>query len=207
MNARVKEAFGWDGAEEIVWLSPLASDNYAEYYDQDFLDKLEVKNLAVPLDDFWPASGPRWDGLAKTKSGKLLLVEAKAYIEEGVDFESKAGPQSAARINTSLARAKSAFEAAQSAPWERPFYQYANRLAHLYFARQLNGLDAYLLFLCFADAGDVPRPTKTDEWRGASRLIEKCLGLGTAHPFRPYVKTLIWSVPEMEEQAARDTAQ
>lgn len=30
-------------------------------------------------------------------------------------------------------------------------YQYANRLAHLYFLRHLNGVEAYLLLLYFAD--------------------------------------------------------
>jgi hypothetical protein len=68
-------------------------------------------------------------------------------------------------------------------------------LAHLYFARQLNGFDAYLLFLYFADAPDVPRPCTVQQWQGAVRLTEKCLGL--ANNFSDYVGTLIWSVPQM----------
>ena len=136
------------------------------------------------------------DGLAKTESGKLILVEAKAYIEEGVDYSSKAGPRSLERIGEALARAKQAFAAANGASWDVPFYQYANRLAHLYFARELNALDAYLLFLYFADAPDVPEPCTIQQWQGAVRLTEKCLGIG-AHRFRDHVGTLIWSVPDM----------
>ena len=53
---------------------------------------------------------------------------------------------------------------------------------------------AYLLFLYFADAPDVPNPCTEQQWQGAQRLTEKCLGLG-AHRFRKSVGTLIWSIP------------
>lgn len=125
------------------------------------------------------------------------MVEAKAYIEEGVDYASAAGETSGLRINKALADAKAAFSASGGAFWERPFYQYANRLAHLYFARRLNGLDAYLLFIYFADATDVPEPSSESEWRGAIRVVEKSLGLKRNHPFRRAVGALIWSVSDM----------
>jgi hypothetical protein len=194
-NARICSTFCWE-TEDINWVSPVADDAFAEYYDQAFLDRLGIEDLRVPLEDFWPASGPRWDGLARTASGKIILVEAKAYVEESVDYRSGAGPASMARIRQSLADAKHAFQANEAAPWEAPFYQYANRLAHLYFLRELNNIDAYLLFLNFADAPDVPAPCSTEQWAGATRITEKCLGLGK-HPYRDYVKTMVWSVPEM----------
>ncbi len=196
LNALVAAWFGWPPDEQIEWLSPIKSDDYAEYYDQEFLDRLGVSDLKVPLADFWPRSGPRWDGLARTDSGKLILVEAKAYIEEAVDYSSKAGPDSLKKIQAALASTKKAFGASDGAPWESPFYQYANRLAHLYFLKQLNGLDAYLLFLYFADAPDVPEPCNTQQWEGAVRMTEKCLGLGV-HEFRAHIGTLIWSVLDM----------
>ncbi len=196
LSSHVTAQFRWPSNERIEWLSPVESDDYAEYYDQEFLDRLGVSGLKVPLTDFWPRSGPRWDGLARTDSGKLILVEAKAYIEEAVDYRSKAGPDSLKKIQAALANSKKAFRASDDAPWESPFYQYANRLAHLYFLKQLNGLDAYLLFLYFADAPDVPESCNTRQWEGAVRLTEKCLGLG-AHKFRAHIGTLIWSVPDM----------
>jgi hypothetical protein len=200
LNALVSELFGWDVRHEIQWLSPIASDDYAEYYDNEFLDLLGVVNLAVPLSTFWPSGGPRWDGLAKTNSGKKLLVEAKAYIEEGVDYGSKAeSDESLKQISQSLAMTKDGFKAAKKAPlWETPFYQYTNRLAHLYFLRQLNGIDAYLLFLYFADAPDVPLACTKQQWEGADRLVKRALGLPTRHPFSDYVGTLILGVPDMQ---------
>ena len=196
LGSKISALFNWDARERIEWLSPIATDGYAEYFDREFLNRLGVSDLKIPLSDFWPQGGPRWDGLARTQSGKLILVEAKAYIEEGVDYGSGAGPRSLVKIRDAIGRAKGAFAATPEASWESPFYQYANRLAHLYFARQLNGLDAYLLFLYFADAPDVPRSCTTQQWQGAVRLTEKCLGLG-AHCFRDYVGTLIWSVRDM----------
>ena len=175
LNARIAELFGWGSGESIHWLSPVVEDEYAEYFDGEFLQRLGLPPLAVSLSTFWPASGPRWDGLAKTSSGKILLVEAKAYVEEAVDYRSHAGSESLGRIHAALAEAKQAFGAA---------------------------LDAYLLFLNFADAPDVPEPCSVEQWRGANRLVKKCLGLG-AHPYRDRVGTMIWSVPEMLTQQGR----
>src|SRR5262245_58926930 len=90
--------FGWPSGEKIKWSSPIHADDYAEYYDDAFLKRLELDNLSVPLKTFWPASGPRWDGLARTESNKVLLVEAKAYIEEAVDYGSRAGTDSGKHI-------------------------------------------------------------------------------------------------------------
>jgi hypothetical protein len=196
LNARVKEAFRWERSESIEWRSPLAGDSYAEYYDEEFLKRLGVDKLKVPLSDFWPRSGPRWDALGRTKSGKLILVEAKAYIEECVDVRSKASDASRKQIQQALSAAKRAFSASKDASWESPCYQYANRLAHLYFLHALNDLDAYLVFLYFADAPDVPSPASEAEWRGASRLVDKALGLGK-HRFQNRISTVILSVPEM----------
>jgi hypothetical protein len=196
LDAQIRETFDWDESEAIEWLSPILSDQYSEYYDSAFLKRLGITDLKAPLESFWPRSGPRWDGLAKTESGKYLLVEAKAYIEEGVDFRSKAGPGSLAKIHAALEEAKQAFGATEEAPWDAPFYQYANRLAHLYFLVEKNELDAYLLFLYFANAPDVPNPCSIEQWEGAKRIIEKCLGLGK-HRFSKRVSTVVVNVDEM----------
>ena len=91
VNEKISSAFGWRKRDTIEWLSPVESDQYAEYYDGEFLKRLGIGELKISLHSFWPRSGPRWDGLARTSSGKFLLVEAKAYIEEAVDFGSKGG--------------------------------------------------------------------------------------------------------------------
>lgn len=176
LDTAISDAFGWRYAE-IDWRSPRQDDDYAEYYDQAFLDRLGVDGLTMSLDEFWPKSGPRWDGLARTTDGKLILAEAKAHIDEAVDYRSKASPDSLRRIESRLDEAQSAFHASKDACWRAPLYQMANRLAHLYYLAGINRKDAYLIFIDFAAAPDVPHPVSPDEWRGAVRLAHKCLGL------------------------------
>jgi hypothetical protein len=196
LNARITKALGWSQSESISWLSPLREDGYAEYYDQDFLNRLGLTKLPKPLTTFWPRSGPRWDALAKTANGRVLLVEAKAYVEESVDFASRASsPESLAQINRALEEAKEGFGARYEAPWASPFYQTANRLAHLYFLHRENGVDAWMLFLYFANASDVPEPCTVENWEGAIRLTNKCLGL-PAHLLEQHVGHLVWDCSE-----------
>jgi hypothetical protein len=176
LNSAIAEAFGWHD-EAIDWRSPREDDDYAEYYDQAFLDRLGVDRLTMSLEEFWPKSGPRWDGLARTTDGKVILIEAKAHIDEAVDFRSKASPEALRRIVNRLDEAKSAFRASKDACWHTPLYQMANRLAHLHYLAGINGKDAYLVFIDFANAPDVPQPASREEWQGATRLAHKCLGL------------------------------
>lgn len=176
LDTAISEAFDWQNAV-IEWLSPRQDDEYAEYYDQAFLGRLGVAELAMSLDEFWPKSGPRWDGLARTTDGRLILVEAKAHIDEAVDFRSKASPNALRRIEEHLDEAKAAFHASKDACWHAPLYQMANRLAHLYYLAGINSKDAYLIFIDFANAPDVPEPATCQEWQGAVCLAHKCLGL------------------------------
>lgn len=198
INEMVRGQFGWPSSERIEWRSPLKSDDYAEYYDGGFLTQLGIENPRTSLGQFWPSSGPRWDALARTDNGKIILVEAKAHVGEMISH-TRASPESLSKIRAAIDRTKSAFGAADDFNWESPFYQYANRLAHLYYLRELNGLDAYLLFVYFADAPDVPIAERCTvaQWEGASRLVEKALGLGS-HPYRAYVKSLVLPVLHQE---------
>ncbi len=175
-NHLIAAAFEWNDSQ-IEWKSPVRYDDFAEYYDQDFLDRLNVTDLMMPLNEFWPRSGPRWDGLARTDDGKLILLEAKAHIEECIDFRSRASGASIKKIYKRLDEAKKAFHASKNASWYTPFYQMANRLAHLYYLSEINEKDAYMVFLYFANAPDVKNPVSHESWDGAIRLAWKCLGL------------------------------
>lgn len=48
--------------------------------------------------------------------------------------------------------------------WLRTYYQTANRLAHLYFLREVCDLDAYLAFVCFVD-DPTHNPTAAEDWK------------------------------------------
>ena len=202
-NEKIKSEFRWDVREAVEWRSPINADQYAEYYDEEFINRLGIEELTVPLCSFWPPSGPRWDGLARTSSRKFILVEAKAYIEEGVDFSSKAKDSSSrTKIAAALEQSKQAYGANSDANWGSPFYQYANRLAHLHFLVSKNQIDAYLVFMYFANALDVPSPCNAQEWNGARRLTEKCLGLGR-HVYSDRIATVVIDVPEMRKSMRR----
>jgi hypothetical protein len=176
IDSELNRVFRW-GSDAVHWVSPLAADSYAEYYDESFLDVLGVTPAQVPLKDFWPRSGPRWDGLGKTLNGRVILVEAKAYIEEAADGGTKAGPNSKYMILAALEKTRKYLNVKPNAIWEGAFYQYANRLARLYYLSVLNRIDAYLVFVYFLNADDVPSPCVQEQWDGAIRVIKAALGL------------------------------
>src|SRR5262249_19213035 len=137
--------------EKIQWLSPLAGDDYAEYRDEAFLQRLGVAPK-IPLKTFWPARGPQWDALGRTTSGTALLVQAKAHIPELPSPPTKAAAKtSLALIASSLDQVKKTIGCGSSHDWAHLYYQYTNRLAHLYYLRTLNKLPAYLVFVYFVN--------------------------------------------------------
>jgi hypothetical protein len=40
LNRRISELFGW--GDPIEWVSPIKSDDYAEYFDNAFLERLGI---------------------------------------------------------------------------------------------------------------------------------------------------------------------
>lgn len=176
LNSEIKTKAGLPLSEEIIWRSPLAADNYVEYKDEDFLKALEIQSLKSKLTGFWPASGPRWDALAKSSSGKLFLVEAKSHITELMSDCKASNSQSFKKINDSLNETKKRFGVKETYDWTKNFYQYANRLAHIYFLKESN-YKAWLVNVYFLNDSDMDGPKTVDEWKGAIRLMHRCLGL------------------------------
>jgi hypothetical protein len=179
MARAVRRAMGLPDGVTIDWVSPRQADDFREYRDGAALRRLGIPPLEVrPLSDFWPARGPVWDGLARTSDDRFLFVEAKAHIPELASPETRATPDSMTLIVKSLDEARRHYAPKAKADWSRTFYQYANRLAHHYLFRHVNGLPAHLLFVNFLNADDVRGPTKEAEWHGAIRLLHAALGLG-----------------------------
>ena len=113
--------------EPIVWTSPLASDDFAEYMDAAFLNQIGVRLDQRRLRDFWPNSGPRWDALARS-GDSVLLIEAKANIKELNSPACGAKPASLAKIQAALHETQAFLNVNSDSDWTRCFYQYANRL-------------------------------------------------------------------------------
>lgn len=56
----------------------------------------------MSLRKFWPKGGPRWDGIGKSGSGKVFLVESKSHIPELISWLKATDPNSKKRIQESL---------------------------------------------------------------------------------------------------------
>lgn len=178
LNAEIRDVFRLKDSEEIEWLSPLKDDECAEYRDSAFLVHLDVKLEHTPLREFWPRGGPQWDALGRGHLGKILLVEAKAHIGELVSQPIRATGKSLRQIRRSLAETKQYVSSKSEAVWSSYFYQYTNRLAHLYLLRVLNQIPAFLVFVYFLNDRTMSGPSTAGEWKAAIEVMEKYLGIG-----------------------------
>lgn len=167
------------------WVSPLASHNYAEYQDRSFLEAIGFPQLLEKLSEFWPLGGPVWDALAtfECKSGNsgVILLEAKSYIQELEGPGCKARGRSRAQIYRSLATVKRALGVRATANWLGKFYQYANRLAHLYFLNVVAEVPTWMIFLYFVGDVEQDGPLTVAEWMPALDEVERKLGLPEHH--------------------------
>ena len=180
----VAQAINLEG-ETIEWLSPLESDCFKEYRDEEFLERIDVCPRHRQLADFWPHRGPVWDGLARTSRGRRLLIEAKANIPEFDTSPTRATGESLYKIEKAFSETREFLKVRSSTDWTKCFYQYANRLAHLYFLKQLNGVDAALVFIYFTGDTTVPgrEPVSREGWHAAIDLANHHLGVHADDPW------------------------
>ena len=175
----------------IEWVSPLADADFKEYRDAEFLEKLGVSLDCVPLDAFWPRRGPHWDALGRTDGGQVILLEAKAHIDEVISSCGATNERSLSLIRQSLESVKSYVGSRSSTGWMELFYQYANRLAHLYLLRHLNGIPAFLVNLYFLNADEMLQygftvPKTVARWEDAIAKQEGFLGIPPQHALSRY---------------------
>jgi hypothetical protein len=171
------------GLGPIDWRSPLRDDDYAEYRDAAFLDRLGVALPRRPLKAFWPHRGPQWDALGRAASGEAIIVEAKAHLAELHSAASAASDASLALIRASLSEAARALSVPEGFDWSGQFYQYANRVAHAWFLAQVNDVPTKLVFVYFCGDMDMKGPATEGEWRAAIDLTHAALGLKDHPPF------------------------
>lgn len=174
---------------DIEWLSPLANEKYAEYRDNAFLNKLGIKTTS-PLIDFWPKQGPSWDALGKADDIPIL-VEAKSHIAEAISTPTRASIDSLMTIQTSLNTVKNHLKVNPEIPWHLSFYQYTNRIAHLYYLRVLNNINAHLLFVNFINDSEMNGPTCAETWEACYQILEAGLGLKPKHVLSKYIHHVI----------------
>jgi len=171
------------GLGPIDWRSPVRADDYAEYRDQGFLDLLGIDLQTRPLRTFWPLGGPQWDALGRAASGEVVLVEAKAHLNELYSPATGASESSLMQIQSSLSEAALGLGVRPGYDWSKQFYQYGNRLAHAYLLDQLNGVRTRLVFLYLIGDHDVKGPSTRAEWETAIHTVHHTLGLSVAPAF------------------------
>ena len=171
-------------------VSPLTQEGYREYSDRSFLRVLGLGRFSAELARFWPNGGPHWDALAKVHSEEegVLLVEAKSHIPEIYGSGCTARETSLEKIRRSLDLTKTWMNVEPSTDWlanfsyktangsaEGSLYQAANRLAHLFFFREVLKIPAWLVNVYFMD--DPHRPTSLSAWTPAIRMVKGDLGV------------------------------
>ncbi len=183
------------GNATIKWLSPIETDDYAEYCDAAFLRRIGQASLVDALADYWPTRGPQWDALGETTLGDVLLVEAKAHIAEMCSPGTTASPASRLLIDKTLTGLAQHLGARRKhAPWSDYFYQLSNRLAHLHFLRT-HGVSAWLVLVNFLNDGEMGGPRTSEVWEAAYEVAFHVMGLPRKHPLSPFIIHIYPSVP------------
>lgn len=168
----------------IQWVSPLKAEGYAEFQDAEFLNAVGAELLAPRLSEFWPQRGPCWDALARVEGGGCILVEAKSHVSEIFGKGCCAGGESRTLIQSSLSATRNWLGVEAKADWLGRLYQSANRLAHLYFLREIGQANAFLVNIYFCRDPHAPNAPKTrQEWDPDLRLVNEELGIPNSVPF------------------------
>lgn len=175
LNQAISDAF--KTSFSLRWVSPLRSDGYREYWDSAFLKALGLPQHCTELSRFWPSGGAHWDALARVGETGVLLVEAKSHVSEiyGNGCGAKA-KSSIEKINGAIAATKEWLQVSEKADWKGPLYQSANRLAHLFFLKEILKLEAWMVNVYFTD--DSHSPTSKADWQGGIADVKHLLGIG-----------------------------
>jgi len=197
INNSIKKSIKDLSKDEIIWISPLEEDDYAEYRDNEFLIKIGLDPNEIKLENFWPTRGPQWDALAKTNNGKIIIVEAKANIPELVSPATGAKKKSKCLIDYSLNETKHYLNITNDIDWSGKFFQYTNRLAHLYFLREKCNKEAYLINIYFVGDQTVSGPKSKLEWDGALKLMKVYLGV-SRHKLKKYMADIFININDMK---------
>ena len=187
---------------QISWLSPLRDDLYAEYRDEQFLDRLGICLTRKQLRAFWPRLGPQWDGLARSSSSECFLVECKAYVSELVSPGTQASLRSKILIDRSLGEVQSYLGVRPLVSWSEILYQYANRLAHLYLLRVLNEVPTYVVSVYFVGDQDMGGPATAGEWKSAILVVKRMLGLKEGHRLSRFAVDVFVEIDQILEAVA-----
>jgi hypothetical protein len=196
------------GGNSIEWFDfGFSKENAPLRDDKELLglEFIEDEQVREKWKSFWPQTGnaQNWDAVGKIyfdDRDEWLLVEAKGHVGE---IESKCGaanPVSKRRIYSALEKTSQTF-GNQSGPvenWLEPYYQYANRLAVLYFLMKecAPSVDARLLFIYFygENRDNCECPQDEQGWLPVIQKINDRLGVDKSYELAKRVHHLFLPV-------------
>ena len=93
--------------------------------------------------------------------------------------------KSLCKIEKAFSETRECLRVRSDTDWTKRFYQYANSLAHLYFLKELNRVDAALVFIYFTGDTTVPggEPVSREGWQTAIDLATHHLGVRADAPW------------------------
>jgi hypothetical protein len=179
------------GGQSLTWLDfrflgPNKSRKIdGEHIGFNFLDDDQAQKT---WRSFWPQSGnsQNWDAvgiISYNDHQEWLLVEAKAHLNELKSSCKATNQNSINKINTALTKTISRFcdPPVPVEHWLTPYYQYANRLAALYFLiKECNPpIPARLLsmYFCGDQRPDAVCPQTPEKWGPAIEEMDAWLGI------------------------------
>lgn len=188
LSKRILGAIGGKPAT-LTWLSyPPRRSTPArdrELTGIEFLDRNSNAHAYKLWQRFWPQRGtlPSWDAIGRLEDD-WLLVEAKANAPEFCSKPCDAKDNGRKTIAAAMSQAKRHLGVHRAFNWLGTYYQYANRLALLYFLAERAEIKARLIFLYFL--GDQfpdarPCPATEAEWRFLIDACHRTLGLPEQH--------------------------
>lgn len=130
---------------------------------------------------------------------RSVACRGESHIPEIVSPGTGAEGKRRTLLEKSLTELKTFLGVDPSISWSGKFYQYATRLAHLYFLREINRQDTYLAFVYFTGDADVEGPTTVAEWKAALTVAKGALGIPKRHRLSKYVADVFVDVSEIEE--------
>jgi hypothetical protein len=166
-------------------------------------------SVAAAYRDFWTQSGnlPSWDaaGVRVTENGdEWLLVEAKAHLGElrqSCLAKPKALGGSREAIEERLDEVKASLGARTDKSWLDSYYQFANRIATLWFLHE-QGVEARLVHVCFTGGESFADAARTaDEWDSALAEMDAWIGRPFDHPIEESIHTLVLTLIERETES------
>jgi hypothetical protein len=164
----------------LDWIYPGKARN--EPKDLDFIQLSEAR--IADWKRFWPSPGNRrWDAVARCGS-EWILIEAKANEGELCSPPCGAKEPRLSTIVRALEETKSYMGVAAAIPWHQKYYQYANRIAALYFMNVIAAIPTRLVFLYFTgdlfpDGRRCPKDQR--DWDIAINHCHQRLGLPKSH--------------------------